>query len=531
MALPLVVWALPATQAGAAAAGATFAAGSTLRLRDTLAPFRGGPRTLPPVTGREGTATLEQMIQDAWNGARLPVGFVPPPPGGPSPGDFAAIAAAAAAGAWAAWQSLRAKAGEFGRAVSDFLWGWINSRMGSPVPSWEDREGEIVTVQGAQSLRIEAQWVYSFTGTNCSNGSSANSSSASSVIPWNVGNVNKFRLLDIKPRTAVSQCNNGGAFQGQFGAVQFLDGNNNPVAGGFIFSGTISTGGQTAGTMRLSYIIKVINLSTGQEVSPGAATQLGPRPAGQLPALLPAQAPAIPWPPMPAPFAPAPAETDEEWSATPEADPDAAGDLAAAGAAVGVAAWAPGTNWQPGPAVPAWPVRPAPLPLTRTGTTPAGLPQTQAQAAPAQTPATTHFVNGVAIAAPSARATLAAIATELQRVEEKTANVLRELAKGQDLPISLGELIALVQSLVDLIVNQREAGSYSLLAPCEVDANGDRVEKTADYEGGYIFDQINNKIDALAQLMQHQKDLKQPICGGLENVPGNNVTVHFTEVL
>ena len=67
--------------------------------------------------------------------------------------------------------------------------------------------------------------------------------------------------------------------------------------------------------------------------------------------------------------------------------------------------------------------------------------------------------------------------------------------------------------IAELLFSATAAGDYELTSGCELDANRQRIIKRAAY-GGSIdrIGVIENKIDALAQLMQHSKDLKQPAC-------------------
>lgn len=179
-----------------------------------------------------------------------------------------------------------------------------------------------------------------------------------------------------------------------------------------------------------------------------------------------------------------------------------------------------------------FPVSPAqPQPQTATQTTPAGwLVPALAQVA-ATTEKTAHVVAGLQITATSARADLTAIAQELARVEQKTARILEGIEDNVRGDVSLGDLLALLTPLLDLLLNQRDGGAYELSSPCEVDESGVPLEpREASYAGGYVIDNISSKVDAIAQLLQHHKDMKQPNCDGSE-LPSTNVTVQFTEVI
>lgn len=127
------------------------------------------------------------------------------------------------------------------------------------------------------------------------------------------------------------------------------------------------------------------------------------------------------------------------------------------------------------------------------------------------------------------------MANELGKLERKL-----EIALAPAGPLSLLEQI---NRAIDQIENIKfvlenlfppepyrfDAGSYQLAPICDRDAEGELVPPLeAPWTGGEgELTELRQKLDALAQLVQHHKTLKQPTCGGRDGGPHSNVTVHF----
>lgn len=214
--------------------------------------------------------------------------------------------------------------------------------------------------------------------------------------------------------------------------------------------------------------------------------------------------------------------------------------------AVPLPAPAPQPGGLPGPAPrPAPGVRPVPVPLPSTPGAPApggggAITATGAPPAPARpprvtAPGSTFLPGGQELPANGPPATPQGMANELGKLERKL-----EIALAPDGPLSLLELLNKVIDQVENIEFLIErlfppgpykfpAGQYELSPVCDRDSEGDllpaRVAPWAAGEGE--FTELRRRLDALAQLLQHHKDLKQPTCGGRGNGPGSNVTVHF----
>lgn len=254
-------------------------------------------------------------------------------------------------------------------------------------------------------------------------------------------------------------------------------------------------------------------------------------------------------PPAPSPAPPAPPATDpnvipgQPAPGTPAPQPP--GTPAPAPAIPRPAR--PG-EWQPGgPGTPSQPVPPgfpaptiapsrSPVPVpVRPPAVPGSQPTTPAgQVVPRPTPRPpvtrpgTEVIGGITIPNRPPAPTLQGIAAEVGRIEQKLAYQLRNPEEGnQDLESKL-------QELLDALENQQDSGAYELGGPCERDAEGLPIpfdETVAQFEWGgktSALANIASRIDALAELMQYHKLLKQPKCTPPPQ-SGEWVTVNFRQ--
>ena len=149
--------------------------------------------------------------------------------------------------------------------------------------------------------------------------------------------------------------------------------------------------------------------------------------------------------------------------------------------------------------------------------------------APASTPVGNEKIGPVTVTTNAPQATLAGIAGEVGRIEQKLAQMIRPPAGG-DLTDRLGLLGSLLKALYEEFFTGLPSGEYILTSSCEKLPNGNRIE----YEVPILatqnrFDAIFERLDALADLIQTHKDLKQPICRGTQPT-GQPVTVNFTQI-
>jgi hypothetical protein len=162
--------------------------------------------------------------------------------------------------------------------------------------------------------------------------------------------------------------------------------------------------------------------------------------------------------------------------------------------------------------------------LTSAGSLPAAAP-----AAAAQTGTQARTYGPVTINTTAPRATLEGIAEEVGRVEQKLGELLNPNTNNQpDWLEKLRQLWDLMNAINNILQAQGAGGSYTASSPCVTDSQGQRIVTEVEFEGAN--DQlgvIRNRIDALADLMQKFKDLRQPICKG---APTSNVTVTAYEI-
>lgn len=178
------------------------------------------------------------------------------------------------------------------------------------------------------------------------------------------------------------------------------------------------------------------------------------------------------------------------------------------------------------------PVAPAATPRTTTPTTTAGQVQPTPQLPPVQTPTTVHVVNGTPIPANGPQATPQGIAQELGRIESKLARLLNPNPRGgPDLTDRLGLIWSAIQAIAEIINSASAGGEYRINSPCVLDENGQRIDRVVEFDGALTaFGVLQNRIDALAALLQEHKDLKQPICRETPATGGQAVTVNFVQI-
>ena len=227
------------------------------------------------------------------------------------------------------------------------------------------------------------------------------------------------------------------------------------------------------------------------------------------------------------PVTPGPARTPSD--PTKKEDPKAPPDLTPAKVPI----WAPGPNPSRAPS-PAGTPQPGRNPQTIPSSDPArpnvafdvaGLPIPQVAPAVKPTSTTAHQVGSFTIPAKAPQPTLQGIAEEVGRIEQKLELVLTLGNKSGDT-----DWMEKFREALNYLFSIGGGGDYELSSPCELDANGQRIVKKAHYNGSlFPLGIMENKIDALAELMQHAKDLKQPNCNPPKVAP-STVTVTAYEV-
>jgi len=124
---------------------------------------------------------------------------------------------------------------------------------------------------------------------------------------------------------------------------------------------------------------------------------------------------------------------------------------------------------------------------------------------------------------------------EVGKLEQKLGQLGDRLAGGEE-GGALGELFKQLRDIIEKLTKDTysyPANSYFLEPVCDYNQDGTPIDpKIAQWLGGNgEFAEINSKLDALAELLQYSKELKQPICRSSPVRPvGEPVTVTFEEV-
>jgi hypothetical protein len=169
-------------------------------------------------------------------------------------------------------------------------------------------------------------------------------------------------------------------------------------------------------------------------------------------------------------------------------------------------------------------------PVTATGVRP------QLPPAVPNTPTGTTFLPGGRPLAPNGPApNLPAMAQEMGKLEQKLEMLLNpeDALSPLDLLNRVIDQVENIEFLLERLFPPEPysfgAGAYQLQPVCERGPDGGPAPPLlASWEGGEgEFVELRQRLDALAELIQHHKTAKQPTCGGRGNGPASNVTVHF----
>jgi hypothetical protein len=124
-------------------------------------------------------------------------------------------------------------------------------------------------------------------------------------------------------------------------------------------------------------------------------------------------------------------------------------------------------------------------------------------------------------------ATLQGIAAEVGRIESKVASVLKQ--PGMSLP-DFGALFDMLQLLLTLLPQPVAGTTYSVQPPCGRAPGGGPLPAVAvavaDAEND--GEAIIRRLDAIAELIDRAKQLRQPICK--HKPTGEPVSITFEEV-
>jgi hypothetical protein len=172
------------------------------------------------------------------------------------------------------------------------------------------------------------------------------------------------------------------------------------------------------------------------------------------------------------------------------------------------------------------------LPNTKPGTDPqTGNPLPQPLPIPATDPNVKPYPQGEVTGTGSApRPQLDTIAQEMGKQEEKLALLLGRPPGGGIDAGTIAEiegLRELAQRIYDAVKGFTTGQTYRLHPPCGTKPNGDPLDPVEIVVPDAITSTgaLINRLDAIAELIDVQMSIKQPICKG--KITGEPVTVHF----
>lgn len=411
--------------------------------------------------------------------------------------------------------------GVLGAMALSALWSWLNQRPPlSPAPPWGDGTEVIETFPSPRVVRVSGGWTVTGNVTRCDNGQSRDISFGGSFPAIQASGVSSVRVENGGDRSASGGCGGVWGIGGPHGEVQLLGPGGNVLAAGVISNGGASVNGE-AGSMVRKHTITVTEGLGGPELfRPGGNEPQWGDPATEpqiqatdLPE--PATVPAVPVPaPLPPPLpAPLPAAVPLPRPSTSPGGAPSGSPGGSTGGAPALVPTAPGLVTQAPPQT---------TPLTPTGPAPIAPPVK----API-TPLEGVVIGGELIGGPGSPPppTMAGMAAELGRLEKKGELMLERSGPLAQIP----DVIDAIADLVELLDSFDPGGSYSIRPACGTDANGDPLPpiEVPIQPGLGLAHAVTARLDAIAELIDHHKQLRQPICKGKPT--GQPVTVTFVE--
>jgi hypothetical protein len=130
---------------------------------------------------------------------------------------------------------------------------------------------------------------------------------------------------------------------------------------------------------------------------------------------------------------------------------------------------------------------------------------------------------------PAPRPDLQGIAQEVGRIERKI-DLMNTPGSGPNGFENLSELLGLLGQIWEFLTASASGTTYTLDSPCEVDEEGVKLPPIEiDAPGAATtFQALLNRADALAELIQAHKNMKQPGCK--HKLAGEIVTVNFQQI-
>jgi hypothetical protein len=121
---------------------------------------------------------------------------------------------------------------------------------------------------------------------------------------------------------------------------------------------------------------------------------------------------------------------------------------------------------------------------------------------------------------------MGSIAAEVGRIEQKVAQLLNRPSN----PFDIGNLLDLLNSIYQYLLNQKPSTEYTLTGVCECPPDDDTCEEPElkiTTPGGDYRDETLARIDAIAEMLQPLKTWKQPICKDKPAQEGKWRTIQF----
>jgi hypothetical protein len=173
-----------------------------------------------------------------------------------------------------------------------------------------------------------------------------------------------------------------------------------------------------------------------------------------------------------------------------------------------------------------------PKPSNPTNTQPQGGLVPAPKSAPAVTPTTAHFIGNKKVTANGPQPTMTGISQELGRLESKLTTAIKNNDDIIDDLFNLLQRTQQLKNLIDSLFDSEAQKFFTITSPCETDAEGNRIEfKSTIAASNDRIGAVINRLNAIADLLQHTKNLKQPACPRERNiVTGEPVTVNFQQI-
>ena len=500
MGLPLALPLAPGLGPGAAAA-ATLIGGGLANAAKQLYGFRTPLPPLPRVDGKAGAGTLGKLLADAAAGARIPVAL-PPNPLGPK-GSLGGLV-------------LGALAGVLGRLAQNG-WGYLNSGrglapgygydLGQDPAALDNLEVQLANPTGTY-FRVAfgshpGHWLMTHFGF----GYVSHTISVSDThMKWGARGIRADGSL--------------GPYEQFPRALVTLNPFSIPKTTPIVVTAFYPDGSSALAEPDAWYQPSVVPPAPIPEAEPLPEEKPKPLAPPPLP-LAPPVPDGVPVEPPPNPASP-PGQRPGSPTTPAKAPPVPRPGLP-------VPWWTPAN-----PPAPVFTPRPGANPAQQTGPDGGIVPQ-PAQPVPVTDPGSVIPWPGAAPipgTSPAPAPTLQGIAQEVGRIERKIEMMMSPSAPGNLLD-RFEELAGLLGPIWDALQSIDGGTTYTLDSPCEVDGEGKRLPAREVEAPGALstLGLIVNRLDALAQLLQVHKDLKQPNCRGADvPVSGEFVTVNFEQI-